>query len=322
MKDGSHFGSPLNLIFTNNIVRNMEAEAVHQYDDPYMATTASAFLVPAPNGTPVLSKVFPVATTFRPGQLLNYRQWFTPTADPTNVFMQVVSFDPTNNFITLTNPGLTTNVVGQLTLPRNSVYLSDYNPTEALIAGNLIENAFPRGGLAAITSNAKTTIQGNTIIGFSHGVMIYENPRNPLHPPTAGMVIDSNVILTQSPLDWPFKAVGALTYGPGERVINNLIITPLSRTFTGIISYDNNPWIEGNTIIANTVTHYSYDSGTRSIGIAFTWGTTGGTAAANRTRGMDVGVGAAGPYDVVPHRVILHQSRDDVLPVDPLGLLP
>jgi len=321
MKDGSHYGSPLHLVFTNNVVRRMEAEAVHQNHDPYMATTASTFLIPPADGSTAESRVFPVATTFVPGQVLNYRIWFHANAVPTNVFLAVVAYNPTNRTITVTNTGLTPGVVGQLVPTWNSIYLSDYNSTEALIAGNLIESALD-SGLSGITANARATIRGNAIMGYEHGVLIYESDRTPLHPPTLGLVIDSNVIFTQNSFDWPYHAYGILSYGPEDIVMNNLVVTPNSFRSRGILCRDQGSWIEGNAVLAATVAHYGYDSPSRSFGIGFGTYAANGTAAVNRTRGFDVGVGPEGTYQYVPHRVINHTSTNDVLAIDPIGLMP
>lgn len=320
-KDGSHFGSPLKLVFSNNIVRNTGAEAVHQYDDSFMAATEGNFVIPPPDGTPVQSHYLPAASTFEPGQLLTYRVWFHPNAQATNVFLRVVAADLTNRIITLTNPGMTANVVGRVVPSVNPIYLADYNPTTALIVGNLLENS-ARYGLCGITANAKAIIRENVIVGYEHGVLTYDNPRNPLYPPTAGLVIDSNVILTRDSGTWPYHARGIISYGPSDRLLNNLILTPRSFRFVGIACRDSNSWVEGNTVIAGSITHNSYASNVRAVGIAFGYGTTNGVAAANRTCGMDVGVGPEGSYQVNPHRVIQHLSRDDVLAIDPIGLLP
>jgi hypothetical protein len=157
-------------------------------------------------------------------------------------------------------------------------------------------------------------------MGYVSGIQAYENPRNPLNPPTAGSVIDSNVILTHDPLTPPCLAQGIITYGPGEIVMNNLVATPVSYRFVGVVSQDNNSWLEGNTVIPMVVQHQSYGSSVRSVGIGFGNGTTGGTAAANRTCGMDVGVGPWQPYQAALHRVLGHFSTNDVLAVDPIGL--
>ena len=319
-KDGCHFGSPLHLLFTNNVVRRMRVEAVHQYDDPRVGGVGTPFVIPPPDGiTTAQTDVSFSVYTFAPGQVLNFRTWFFSGATATNVFMGVAAFDPVSRVITVTNLGLTLNVVG-LTVPSwMPIYLQDYNPTFATIVGNLIDEGAPNGDIG-ITANAKATISGNCIMGYVSGIQAYENPRNPLNPPTAGSVVDANVILTHDPLTPPYLTQGIITYGPGEIVMNNLVATPVSFRFVGVVSQDSNSWLEGNTVIPRVVQHQSYGSSVRSVGIGFGNGTTGGTAAANRTYGMDVGVGPWQPYQMALHRVLGHFSTNDVLAVDLTGL--
>jgi hypothetical protein len=322
-KDGSHFGSPLELLFTNNIVLRMEAEGVHQYDDNFMATTATPFVIPPADGRPVQFAVSQVPSRFGAGQLLTCRFWFHVGAEATNVLFNVISFDPTNRVITATNAGLSPQAVVGLTAPLDSpIYLSDYNPTHVEISGNLIVSTGDLTTLNGITANAAGRIYGNTIIGCQHGIFNYEPVRNPLNPPTTGLVMDSNFVITQSTSSWPYYAVGILSYGPSERIVRNFIASPLSFRTRGIVCRYSNGWVEGNTVIAQSFTPNGYDSNLRGIGISFSAGSTNGVAANNCTRGFDVGVGPEGPYQLVPHRVLDHHSLDDVLPVDPAGLLP
>lgn len=321
-KDGCHFGTPLRLLFTNNIVRHMGVEAVHQADDPYMATTAIPFTVPPADGTTTAqSTVFPMPSTFAPGQILNYRTYFEGGSEATNIFLTVVGYDVPNRVITVRNEGLTPGAAGLVIAPWNSIYLQNYNPTFATIAGNLVDGGAPRGDIG-ITANAKSTISGNCILGYVHGIYMYENPRNPLFPPTKGSVIDSNVILTHDSATSPPLAYGIISYGPGELVASNLVVTPVTSWFVGVVSRDTNSWLEANTIIPLTVQWQDYVWNTRAVGIGFGNGTSGGTAAANRTYGMTVGVGPEMPNQWIPHRVINHFSVNDDLPIDPTGLVP
>jgi Pectate lyase superfamily protein len=319
-KDGSHFGSPLHLLFTNNVVRRMAVEAVYQYDGSRVGTAGTSFVIPPPDGsTTAQTTVIQSGYTFAPGQILNFRTWFFAGAVATNVFMGVAAFDPVNSVLTVTNLGLTLNVVG-LTVPSWTwIILEDYDPAFATIAGNLIDGGEPNGSIG-ISANAKATIYGNCIVGYQNGIYIYPQGNNPLNPPTAGLVVDSNVILTHDSLVAPNLARGIITQGPGETVMNNLVVTPVSYRFVGVVSRGNNGWLEGNTVIPMVVQHQSYASSVRSVGIGFGNSTTGGTAAVNRTYGMDVGVGPEQPYQVVPHTVLGHFSTNDVLSVDPIGL--
>lgn len=321
-KDGSHYGTPLQLVFSNNIVRNMDAEAINQADANYLATTAGELEIPPPDGTLGQLVIYPVSSTPIPGQLLNCRTWFHAGAEPTNVFLRVVAYDPATHAITVANPGLSPAAVVGLTIPsQNSIYLSDYNPTEALIVGNLFESQFP-SGLVGITANAHAVIRGNIIRGYQHGIYNYESARNPLHPSTTGLVIESNVIITQSSLDWPYYSVGILSHGPNERISNNFIAAPAGIRFRGIVCRYPGSWVEGNAVIATSAFQFGYDSPNRAIGIAFGDDASGGTAVANFTRGMSTGVGPERPFQPVTHRVIQHSSCEDLLGVDQIGLVP
>lgn len=321
-KDGSHFGSPLHLLFTNNVVRRMAVEAVHQIDDPLMGYTSSSFLVPPPNGSSTAQvTVRPQEpSTYEPGQLLNFRTWFPPGALATNVFLTVVAYEPVARTITITNPGLTPGVEGQTAPPGTPVYLQDYNPTLATIAGNIIDGGTPRGDIG-IASNSKATIAGNLIMGYVTGVHLYENVRNPVSPPTPGTRVEDNVILTRDSRTAPLPlAFGIQSNGPGDILTDNLIVTPNAYRFEGVVVRGTNSWVEGNTVLAKTAWPQSYGSLLRSVGIGFGSASKGNTAVANRTTKMDVGIGPEIPYAAPPHRVISHFSTNDVLAIDPRGL--
>jgi hypothetical protein len=113
-----------------------------------------------------------------------------------------------------------------------------------------------------------------------------------------------------------------MSSGPGEVVANNLVLTAQSYTFRGVVTRGNAGWLEGNTVIAGQIVRQGYYTTKRALGIGFGYGTTGGTAVANQTRGMDVGVGPEAPGEPTPHRVLNHFSWDDALSIDPTGLQP
>jgi len=331
-KDGCHFGSPLRLVFTNNVVRNMNIEAVHQIDDPYMGTTLIPFTIPPADGlTSVEASLRPYPpSSFKPGQILNFRTWFvgspgSPGASaPINVFLRVVSFDSNAWKLTLINEGLTPNVEG-LSIPSwQSMYLQDYNPTIAEISGNIIETDLTTGYLlTAVASNSKATISDNFLRGYENGVLLYNNVRNPLNPPTPGTVVTRNVILTRNPAVSPYANYGVSSWGPGEFISDNFITSPESTRFRGVaLRFWGESWVEGNTVVPLQVVHYAYSNPDRSLGVTFNINAKWCTAVGNRTYGLDVGVGPEVPGQSVPHWVISHLSYDDTLAVDPIGLLP
>lgn len=321
-KDGSHFGSPLHLLFTNNVVRRMGVEAVHQIDDPLMGYTGSPLVIPPPDGhstAPVIARPQELST-YRPGQSVNFRTWFHPGALATNVFLTVVAYEPDTRTITVSNPGLTPGVEGRTAPSGTPVYLQDYNPTFATITGNIIDGGTPRGDIG-IASNSKATITGNFIMGYVTGVYLYENVRNVLSPPTPGTQVAGNVIFTRDSMASPLPlAYGIQSHGPGDILADNLIVTPNAYRFVGVAVRGTNSWVEGNTILAKTARPQSYSSPVRSVGIGFSSLSKDNTAAANRTTKMDVGIGPEVPHATPPHRVISHFSTNDVLAIDPRGL--
>lgn len=321
-KDGSHFGSPLVLVFTNNIVRHMGVEAVHQTDDPQIGKTRDSFVVPPPdNVTTVTLSVHPEPSTFEPGQIINVRAFLPglPAETPAfNILLTVVSFDPSASSVLVSNPGLTEGVEDQTIPAGQPIYLQVYNPTVATISGNLVYDGVHTRSMG-ITSNSKATISDNFIQGYHNGVYMYPNVRTPLYPPIPGTLISSNIILTLHSPSGGY-AYGMVSHGPGDTISGNLVVTPESYFFTGITVRGTNSWIEANTVLATNVVRQGYTSNFRSVGIGFGNGSSNNTAAANATYGMDVGIGPEKPYQGVPHRVISHFSTNDVLAIDPIGL--
>lgn len=321
-KDGSHFGNPLHLLFTNNVVRRMAVEAVFQTDGSRVGTTAAAFVIPPADGmTAVNVALQRDLYSYTPGEILNFRVAYTITTPGWNALFGVQAFDPTNSILTVTNTGLIANLEGN-TLPAQAyVCPQTYVPGLATVVGNRIELGEPRGGIG-IAANAQMVIHGNYIAGYDSGIYIYENVNNPLNPPTQGLVVDGNVIRCRNSIERGMTTYGIISRGPGERVANNLVVTPIGYRFTGVVSRGNDSWIENNTIIPRSIFHQSYASAVRSVGIGFGNNTTGGTAAMNRTCGMDVGVGPEQAFQLPSHRVIGHFSTNDVLSVDLNGLTP
>jgi len=321
-KDGCHFGSPLRLLFTNNIVRRMGVEAVFQTDEPYIGGTVTPLTIPPSNGVATASvTLLPISSTFEPGQLLNFRTWFNGVGPAVNVFLEVADYDATNRVLTVKNGGMTVGVEGMIIPWLTQIYLEAYNPTFATIAGNVVEGGEPNGA-NGITALARGTIAGNFISGYNLGIYQYETVENPLFPPTAGLVIDSNVILTRNTLTASYSLYGIFSSGPEDIVSHNLILTPVSYRFIGILLQGADAWIEDNTVLPLIVQRQSYESSNRSIGIGIGNPSTGSVSVANHTYGLDVGIGPANLYQNIPHRVISHFSTNDGLAVDPLGLTP
>lgn len=321
-KDGSHFGNPLRLVFTNNVVRRMAVEGIFQTDGSRIGTVGTTFIIPPADGVSsvtiaILQSTYP----FAPGEVLNLRIPYTGGEPSRNALFGVKEFDPVNVLLTITNTGQLTGLAG-LTIPVWTTICSEkYDPGFATIAGNLVDQGEPHGSIG-IAANAKASIYGNCIVNYDSGIYIYENVNNPLNPPTRGLEVDSNVILARNSMERGARAYGIISRGPDEKIMNNLVVTPIGYWFTGAVSRGDGSWIENNTIIPRQVMHQTYNSWARSVGIGFGNSTTGGTAAMNRTYGMDVGVGPEQAFQLPSHRVIGHFSTNDVLSVDLNGLTP
>jgi hypothetical protein len=115
-------------------------------------------------------------------------------------------------------------------------------------------------------------------------------------------------------------AFGIQSNGPGDILANNLTVTPNAYRFEGVVVRGTNSWLEANIVLPIQVSPQGYSSGFRSVGIGFGSASRANTAVANRTYGMDVGIGPEIPYAAPPHRVISHFSTNDVLAIDPRGL--
>jgi hypothetical protein len=323
-KDGSHYGSPLRLIFTNNLVRNMGVEAVFQVDEPHMGNTTHTFLVPPADGTSTSQvNVYPNFTTYVPGQIINFRIGLTPSTAPFNALLTVTAFDPASWTLSVRNDGLNPSIEGAIVASLASLYLQTHNPTIATISGNIITShaSLPRAGDIAIASNSKTIVTSNFLQGYIYGINLYDNVRSPHTPPTPGTWIHSNVVTPHNSSVGLPLAHGIISSGPEEIISNNLILAPSSLRLTGIAVQGRDAWIENNTVTAISISHQPYDSFFRSVGIGAGNPSRDSTSVGNRTREMDVGNGPWSPHQIVPHRVISHFSYDDVLPVDHRGLI-
>jgi hypothetical protein len=320
-KDGSHFGSPLHLVFTNNTVLHMAAEAIFQNDDLYATTLLSSFTVPPTNGTIASFKVDVWPTTFIPGEILLVRTRFStvPGSPMVNIYLTVAAYDPANRLLYVTNPGLSPGYEGQTVPAPQSIFKQGYNPTFATISGNTLLSGTNGRTLIGIASCSKATIANNFIQGYPRGIHLYPNEYNYQDPPTPGTVIENNIVVT---CDAPTEMTryGIRSYGPGDTISKNLVVMPKSTWAVGISHDGTNAWIKGNTVIARKVERHPYKEFSRSVGIGFANTARFNTAVGNRTYGMDVGIGPSCPSQLIPHRIIGHYSTNDVLAIDPCGL--
>ena len=318
-KDGSHFGSPLHLVFTNNTVLRMAAEGIFQYDDPFASSTVSPVTVPSTNGTVSTVTVENWPTTFVPGETLLLRVWFTSSSPGINIYLTVVAFDSQTRLLSLSNPGLSPGYEGRVAPAGQNIYKQTYNPTYATIVGNTVISGAYGTGAVGIASVAKATIAKNFVQGYQVGIHLYANEYNRMFPPTPGTVVDRNIVLSWHKSSGTTK-YGIRSCGPGDTVSKNLVVAPNSDWLCGICFVGTNSWVKENTVIAREIVRHPYGEFTRSVGVGFGNTSSLNTAINNRTYGMDVGIGPACPYQLIPHRVIGHYSTNDVLAIDPKGL--
>lgn len=332
VKDGCHFGNPMRLEFSNNVVKRMGVEAVFQTNgNTYMGTTIAPFTIPPVDGSSqVAVRMDDIESTFLSGDTVNIRLPASPQGAGGNNLLRVVTFDASTRTVWVRNEGyLGNSEPGTVVAGDLPVYLNRLDePSMALIHDNWLDGTLPPGAHsdtepAGIVVNARSVISTNTITGFQVGVLIYPEGRTPLFPASRGTVMDHNTILTRNPRDYPGSYThGIKSYANEDLVADNLVITPVTYRFTGFAARGLNSRVEHNTVISLGPAVNGYASADRGVGIGFDNQSLNGYAGYNTTQGMDVGVGPEDPYQDIPHRVSDHRSVNDVLPIDPVGLRP
>lgn len=329
LKDAAVIGGPQRMIFVNNTVKRMGVEAVFNSGRAgWMSQSLTDLVVPPADGSTVATmQVMDLPTTFIPGQEIIVRRPTTATSEGSNSVFRVTNYDASNKIVRLVNDGHVLNgAPGSKIDLRADIYLSDSNPLPlSKIENNVIEGYFPQGSdsvsySVGITMNTNAIIRGNIIKGYVIGVMSYKE--NLPHPWSKGMRIQSNIILTRDPSDdLPFGIMGIRSWAHNQEIRDNIVLTPLSRTFAGIGVYGDGAVVANNWVIAQKVEHHDYTSALRAVGVGL--GNTGTSIIfeGNHTYGFDVGCGPLGVSQSIPHRVISHYSYNDVLPVDPRGVI-
>ena len=323
-KDGCHFGGPLRLEFLNNLVEHMRVESIYQLHDPYMGVTTSPMTLPAV-GAEVTVPVSYHSTTYKPGQVLAIRGVVIDGQGLVSVAMEVVSYTLLRRQLVVKNTGLNDFDIEAVQFPTNrAIYLQGNEASTALIRGNVVRGELEgdQRALAGIVANATARISDNYIEDYTVGIMVYGNSRTPLTPGGRGTVIESNYILSAD----PSNNTGSTTYGmqlwdENITVRNNFIYTPASTHFMGIAVRGVNIDIDSNYISAVEIIRNGYASPLRSVGCAIGNSAQGVSFIGNTTYGFDVGVGPVDKYQSIPHYVIDHSSINDILPIDPRGVI-
>jgi hypothetical protein len=330
LKDGCHFGSPMRLIFRNNIVRRMGIEAVFQTNDNTLmgATTSSFSIPPEDDATEAVCFVNTQPSTYVPGEIIVIRTPLTPGVSPSNNILRISAFDPVTRELRVTNPGHAVNGPPGTFVPSGRpIYLDERaEPTEALIENNFIDGTSPPGGNpslehSGIVYNGRSRVTGNLIRNHGRGVLSYLEAHTPVHPGSAGSVVENNVVFTRDPMGFAnVYTYGIKAAGPDERIRDNFISCHTSFKTVGILTEGPGLVISDNTIFADQIVVNGYGSSNRSVGIASSNSSTNMIGIRNCTFGFDVGIGPANAYQIRPYSVIEHKSLLDVLPIDPLGL--
>tara|TARA_B110000908_G_scaffold172707_1_gene242204 strand:- start:2208 stop:3731 length:1524 start_codon:yes stop_codon:yes gene_type:complete len=330
IKDGSHFGSPLDLIFKNNTVLRMGAEAVLQDSiNNFLGNNTSSFAIPPADS--VTEAVFTVSgsSQFINGNVINIRTIGTPLVQSSNTIFLITDYNTSTRVLKVVNTGYETNAAEGTVIPSGrSIFLQDYDPTTALIEGNVVDGTVPPGGVgfdavSGIVCIGRGNIHGNYINGFWSGINLYDDTKRPLYYSSRGTRISSNVIVTRNSQDYSKTYEnGMILRGGYEHVYDNYISTPISYQFGGIIARDKDSLLERNYVAAMESINNGYWSPKRSVGIAAARTSINVVMKGNYTYGLDIGAGPQAWNQDPPHYVIDHHSFNDQLGVDPVGLLP
>ncbi|YCM42409.1 glycosyl hydrolase family 28-related protein [Verrucomicrobiaceae bacterium 227] len=321
-KDGSHFGSPLRLIFKRNIIDHMRVEAVYQLHNPLMGYTSEEFDLPMiGEETTVNLREYP--STYRVGDKIAIRGELGGMGVK-SVSFTVVSFQAVENELTIRNDGDNDFLLDTLTFSAvKPIYLQGEHNGEALIIDNVVRalNSDGRRSSAGIVTASKATVRGNYVEGYGVGIQIYGNARTPLSPASRGTLIEDNIIYTAEGLVDGFGTYGVQSWGVDDMIRENLIITPISTRVVGIALRGKNTVARYNTLIAEKAIPHGYTSSSRAVGVGVGNSASIVRIEENTTRGFEVGVGPVSPSQSIPYYASGNLSFGDVLPQDVRGLI-
>lgn len=318
-KDGSHFGSPLRLDFTENIVRNMGVEAVFPTSDPRVGHLTSALLIPPANsGQTVEASVKPEDSVFAIGTSINIRAWVNNANR--NCVLLIRNIDPTGTILTLENIGQSLEIVDGLTMPAHApLYIQNKQPCVASVTNNIITSDNGRSGIG-VASNSRAFIANNFIKNYGVGINFYPEVRDILGKPERGSSAANNIIAWNLPVDSDSFSYGIQSWGSEINVVNNFLQTNLATKCFGIVTRGDADLIRENFVSTKLLLNHGYSSGIRSVGIGIGNTATKALSSRNHSSGFDVGIGPAQPYQTIPYLMNEHFSFNDVLPIDPRGV--
>lgn len=321
-KDGSHFGSPMNLEFINNLVHDTSAEAVYQLHSPHMGFTTEPMLLPQ-SGESATVKTSPPRMPFSPEQKIAIRGTFK--GETRSISLTVLSYDENLQKLTVRNDDLNHFEISGTVLSDGNIYLQINDHGQVRIENNVFRGSVNKNTLgvgAGIVTDVLSIVRNNYIDGYRFNVLIYGNPRTPLTPGSRGTLIEDNIIVLPRSIEGDTSFIyGVQSWGPEEIIRNNIIFVPLSRKSIGIALRGENAIVENNTIISQEVIRNGYASSNRSVGIGVGNTSMNASIRHNTTYGFDIGVGPADKYQIIPHYVTDHRSIRDELAIDPRGVI-
>lgn len=322
-KDGSHFGSPLRLVFERNTVDHMRVEAVYQLHNPLLGFTNEEIVLPG-EGEEISFRVSDHPSEYRSGEKIAIRGPIQGKGS-VSVSLTISNYDLEERRLSVRNDG--DNPFPLETVPfsaRKPIYLQGDFASEARISDNVVRalNEEGRRSAAGIVANARALIYDNYVEGYGVGIQIYGNSRTPLTPGSLGTLIENNVIYTANGSENPTSTTyGIQSWGPRDMIRSNLVITPVSKKVIGIALRGNDSTIRDNIVIAKETVDNGYSNLNRAVGIGVGNTSSEARIEGNSTRGFDVGIGPANPFQSIPHYVSEHRSFSDVLPRDFRGAI-
>lgn len=312
-KDGTIFGNPENLVFSNNTLRNFGVEAIYHASGASQRGLCGAFVVPA-IGSNVTVTLIGQSTFILDERVFAYSANLAAE-------MKVVSWDSDTRALVLQTVASTGSTAAPGVNLANPIILGKNDePAQATIANNTIHiskiingGTYSSGG--AIYLQSRAVITGNTIIGFGSGVILYKNIALPGGLAADGSVVSGNVFrgLPGNVTD----TQAGISVGQSNCLISgNSIFYDVNQRRHGIQVSANNTTVSGNIARVVSPVNNGYLSVDRSVAYCESPGFTGNIFSGNYSSGFDVGVGPRNVPSNQKMTVTSHRSNGDVIAVD------
>lgn len=330
MKDGCHFGGPLNLVFRNNVVKRMSVEAVyHTNDVTFMARTLASFVMPADDGVSTVDvTVSSHPSTWVVGDKVVIHQSLVEGSTASSNHFIVDSYNAGSSVLTLKHAGDPDNApAGSVISAAKHIYrdTEPESPT-AVIEGNYLDGTLPPGGKAfpersGIVFESRALVQNNVVANFTAGIFSYVDTHTPHFPAARGAIVRRNVVITKNAFeDSNVSAKGIYLAAEDQMIHGNLIICPVSFKTYGILHRGRRSRVVENVLLCDQIMRNDYNSWDRAVGIAQSNTGIHMLAIGNKTRGFDVGIGPGQAHQWRVYYMRGHDSYEDTLAIDPIGL--